>query len=194
MTPKIRAEKISLAKKLKSKNSNLNLRKCENVWNVRSKSIEFLSVCEQRTGGKWQRSETPSLSFRHFHFPTNFHFFSSLLILQWGRVECRWEMREGAANWLITLTAAKVELFVQKDFQKNFSPLENLELVMLDPAISCLALLGKPCYHFPRTHCDLDEIAIVTMQWWEQKLQLQIPCMNGENTKNKDTLTSSKIG
>ena len=144
--------------------------------------------------GKWQRSETPSLSFRHFHFPTNLHFFSSLLISKWGRVECRWEMREGAANWLITLTAAKVELVVQKDFQENFSPLENLGLVMLDPAISCLDGLGKPCYHFPRTHCDLDEIAIVTMQWWEQKLQLQIPCMNGENTKNKDTLTSSKIG
>ena len=80
MTPKIGAEKISLAKKLKSKNSNLDKWKCENVWNVRSKSIEFLSVCEQRTGGKWQRSETPSLSFRHFHFPTNLHFFSSLLI------------------------------------------------------------------------------------------------------------------
>ena len=103
--------------------------------------------------GKWQRSETPSLSFRHFHFPTNFHFFSSLLISKWGQVECRWEMREGAANWLITLTAAKVELFVQKDFQENFSPLENLELVMLDPAISCLDRLGKPCYHFPRTRC-----------------------------------------
>ena len=154
MTPKIRAEKISLAKKLKSKNSNLDKWKCENVWNVRSKSIEFLSVCEQRTGGKWQRSETPSLSFRHFHFPTNLHFFSSLLISKWGRVECRWEIREGAANWLITLTAAKVELFVQKDFQENVSPLENLELVMLNPAISCLAGLGKPCYHFPRTHCD----------------------------------------
>ena len=72
----------------------------------------------------------------------------------WFQMRTSWmQMREGAANWLITLTAAKVELVVQKDFQENVSPLENLELVMLDPAISCLDRLGKPCYHFPRTRC-----------------------------------------
>ena len=108
----------------------------------------------------WTKNRGKVTAFRDAELvfsPLSLSYKLSLFLLiadfKWGRVECRWEMREGAANWLITLTAAKVELFVQKDFQENFSPLENLELVMLDPAISCLDRLGKPCYHFPRTRC-----------------------------------------
>ena len=100
--------------------------------------------------GKWQRSETPSLSFRHFHFPTNFHFFSSLLISNEDELNaderCEKVRQTDWLHWL----QQKWSCLSKKMFQKNFSPLENLELVMLDPAISCLDGLGKPCYHFPR--------------------------------------------
>ena len=109
----------------------------------------------------WTKNRGKVTAFRDAELvfsPLSLSYKLSLFLLiadfKWGRVECRWEIREGAANWLITLTAAKVELVVQKDFQKNSSPMETLELVMLDPAISCLDRLGKPCYHFPRTHCD----------------------------------------
>ena len=195
MTPKIRAEKISLAKKLKSKNSNLDKWKCENVWNVRSKSIEFLSCLWAKNRGKVTAFRDAGLVFSPLSLSYKLSLF--LLIADFTMRTSWMQMRDARRCGKLTdyTDCSKSGAVCPKRFSKE---LFSFGKSWTGNARPCDILsgrrLGKPCYHFPRTHCDLDEIAIVTMQWWERKLQLQIPCMNGENTKNKDTLTSSKIG